>query len=206
MKKLILSVVLVNLLAGCSYFKPKKSTAKAEDTPVATAPAPAGEQKDTGSAVQADVNAQTLASDTADSTAAAEHTPAPIEQADKAAVIEQPSDNAAVIEQPKRSVYFPFDVDSIQDADKLVVQAHGAYLGEHPEQKVRTEGHADERGSSEYNLALGQRRANNTKKALVLSGAKTKQVDAISFGEEKPQSSGHDENSWAQNRRVDISY
>lgn len=196
MKKLILSVVLINLLAGCSYFKPKKPTAKVEDTPVATAPAPAGEQQDTGSATQADVNAQTLASDTADSTAATGNTPAPVEQADK----------AAVIEQPKRSVYFPFDVDSIQDADKLVVQAHGAYLGEHPEQKVRTEGHADERGSSEYNLALGQRRANNTKKALVLSGAKAKQVDAISFGEEKPQSSGHDENSWAQNRRVDISY
>lgn len=206
MKKLILSVVLINLLAGCSYFKPKKPTAKVEDTPVATAPAPAGEQQDTGSATQADVNAQTLASDTADSTATTGNTPAPVEQADKAAVIEQPSDNAAVIEQPKRSVYFPFDVDSIQDADKLVVQAHGAYLGEHPEQKVRTEGHADERGSSEYNLALGQRRANNTKKALVLSGAKAKQVDAISFGEEKPQSSGHDENSWAQNRRVDISY
>lgn len=202
MKKLIISIVLVNLLAGCSYFKPKKSTAKAEDTPVATAPAPeTAEPVNTGSAAPADVNAQTLASDAASNTAATESapveaTPAPIEQAN----------NAPIIEQPKRSVYFPFDVDSIQDADKLVVQAHGAYLGEHPEQKVRTEGHADERGSSEYNLALGQRRANNTKKALVLSGANTKQVEAISFGEEKPQASGHDENSWAQNRRVDISY
>ncbi len=205
MKKLILSVVLVNLLAGCSYFKPKKSTAKTEDAAVATAPAAipaAADPVNTGGAAPVDVNAQTLASDAADNTAASksapeEAAPAPVEQA---------KDDAPVIEQPKRSVYFPFDVDSIQDADKLVVQAHGAYLGEHPDQKVRTEGHADERGSSEYNLALGQRRANNTKKALVLSGAKAKQVDSISFGEEKPQASGHDETSWAQNRRVDISY
>lgn len=199
MKKLILSVVLVNLLAGCSYFKPKKSTAKVEDAPVAAAPAEtpaAAEPVNTGSAAPADVNAQTLAADPAASTAATESAPAPAEQAD----------TALAVEQPKRSVYFPFDVDSIQDADKLVVQAHGAYLGEHPEQKARTEGHADERGSSEYNLALGQRRANNTKKALVLSGAKSKQIEAISFGEEKPQASGHDETAWAQNRRVDISY
>jgi peptidoglycan-associated lipoprotein len=97
-------------------------------------------------------------------------------------------------------------VDAIQDADKQVIQAHGEYLGVHPEHKVRSEGNADERGSSEYNLALGQRRANNTKKALVLSGAHTDQIEAISYGEEKPVATGHDEESWAQNRRTDINY
>jgi peptidoglycan-associated lipoprotein len=79
-------------------------------------------------------------------------------------------------------------------------------LASHPTKKVRVEGNADERGSSEYNLALGQRRANNTKKALVLAGAKADQIESISFGEEKPLSAGHDEASWAQNRRADINY
>jgi len=79
-------------------------------------------------------------------------------------------------------------------------------LGSHEDRKVRVEGNADERGSSEYNLALGQRRANNTKKSLVLGGAKAEQVEAISYGEERPQAVGHDETAWAQNRRADISY
>ncbi len=105
-----------------------------------------------------------------------------------------------------KRVHFEFDNDGIQEADKTVIQAHGAYLSLNPTVKVRVEGNADERGSSEYNLALGQRRANNTKKALTLAGAKASQIQAISFGEEKPVDTGHDEAAWAQNRRVDIAY
>lgn len=106
----------------------------------------------------------------------------------------------------KRSVYFPFDVDALQDKDKAVVQAHGANLGANASVKVRVEGNADERGSSEYNLALGQRRAENTKRGLVASGANSNQIETTSFGEEKPVATGHDEASWAQNRRADIVY
>lgn len=193
MKKLILSLVLINFLVACSSAKPKHAAEQPKTEPAAAA-APAAEPATVGSASTPDVNAQNL-------TKAESEAPAKAESADAA----KTADNSA-IEQPKRSVYFPFDVDAIQEGDRPVVQAHGAYLSEHPERKARTEGNADERGSSEYNLALGQRRANNTKKALVLSGAKASQIEAISYGEEKPIAPGHDEASWAQNRRVDITY
>jgi peptidoglycan-associated lipoprotein len=79
-------------------------------------------------------------------------------------------------------------------------------LAANPNRKVRLEGNCDERGSNEYNLGLGQRRADGVKKMLVLSGANSSQLDSISYGEEKPRASGHDEASWAQNRRTDINY
>lgn len=105
-----------------------------------------------------------------------------------------------------RSVYFPFDVDAVQANDRATVQAHGEYLGKNASAKVRVEGNADERGSSEYNLALGQRRANNVKKLLILSGAKASQITTVSYGEEKPRCAEHNEACWSQNRRADINY
>lgn len=204
MKKIILAVVLVNLLAGCSMFKSKKSVAKANEDAAATAPAT--ENATVGSASASDVNAQTMGSNSADSAAnTATATPAEAANATSSADQADPlNDSGSAL--AKRSVYFPFDVDAIQENDKPTIQAHGEYLGSHPDRKVRAEGNADERGSSEYNLALGQRRANNTRKALVLSGAKANQIEAVSFGEEKPAATGHDEESWAQNRRTDIKY
>lgn len=106
----------------------------------------------------------------------------------------------------KRSVYFPFDVSAIQDDDKPIVEAHGKYLSEHPDRKVRVEGNCDERGSGEYNLALGQRRADSVKKMLILSGANASQIDAVSYGKEKPVCTEHNEACWKQNRRSDIKY
>lgn len=104
------------------------------------------------------------------------------------------------------SVYFAFDMDAVQSGDRDTIQAHGAYLAKNGAAKVRIEGNCDERGSPEYNLGLGQRRANNVRKALVLAGAQESQIETVSFGEEKPRASGHDEDSWAQNRRADIVY
>ena len=106
----------------------------------------------------------------------------------------------------KRSVYFPFDVSAVQDADKPIVEAHGKYLSEHPDRKVRVEGNCDERGSNEYNLALGQRRADSVKKMLILSGAMASQIETVSYGEEKPVCTEHNEACWKQNRRSDIKY
>lgn len=200
MKKIVLAVVLVNLLAGCSLFKSKKSTEKPVADQVTSTPISATESPSTGNATGADVNAQPLTQ--TDSNAAANT--ASTDTAASAAQSTPASDTSGALS--KRSVYFPFDVDAIQASDKATIQAHGEYLGSHPDTKVRVEGNADERGSSEYNLALGQRRANNTRKALVLSGAKAGQIEAISFGEEKPVATGHDEDSWAQNRRADIKY
>jgi peptidoglycan-associated lipoprotein len=129
-----------------------------------------------------------------------EPTPAPV----PVVAVDPLNDPASIL--AKRSVYYPFDVSAVQEADKPIILAHAKYLSEHPDRKVRVEGNADERGSNEYNLALGQRRAEGVKKMLELGGAKASQIETISYGEEKPMATGHDEASWSQNRRSDIKY
>jgi len=106
----------------------------------------------------------------------------------------------------KRVIYYPIDIDTISEQDKPVVQAHAEYLVEHPSRTVRLEGNSDERGSSEYNLALGQRRADGVKKRLLMGGVREGQIESISYGEEKPTGKTHDESSWSQNRRTDLNY
>jgi peptidoglycan-associated lipoprotein len=106
----------------------------------------------------------------------------------------------------KRSVYFAFDASAVQESDIPVVQANAKYLADHPDQKVRVEGNADERGSNEYNLALGQRRADSVQKMLELGGVSANQISTVSYGEEKPVATGHNEAAWAQNRRADLNY
>ena len=106
----------------------------------------------------------------------------------------------------KRSIYFPFDVSAIQPADKPLVEAHAKYLSDHPDRKVRVEGNCDERGSAEYNLGLGQRRADSVKQMLMLGGAKASQIETVSYGKEKPVCTEHKESCWMQNRRSDIKY
>lgn len=168
MKKFIISVVLVNLLAACASHPPAETPApvvEKQAAPVAAAaPAPA---------------------------------PAPVS-------MDPLNDPASIL--AGRSVYYPFDVSTVQEADKPLVQAHGKYLADHPARKVRLEGNCDERGSNEYNLALGQRRADGVKKMLELSGAKASQMESVSYGEEKPRASAHNEAAWSQNRRTDLNY
>jgi peptidoglycan-associated lipoprotein len=106
----------------------------------------------------------------------------------------------------KRSVYFALDVYDVKPEFRPLIEAHAKYLRQHPEARIRIEGNTDERGSREYNLALGQRRAESVMKMLKLLGVHENQVEAISFGEEKPRASGHDETSWAENRRSDFQY
>ncbi len=106
----------------------------------------------------------------------------------------------------KRVIYFEYDKDAVKPEYTSLVQAHASYLGQNRNRKVRLEGHADERGSREYNMALGQRRADAVRKATAVLGVGNERVETISFGEDKPKSSGHDEAAWAQNRRVEILY
>jgi peptidoglycan-associated lipoprotein len=106
----------------------------------------------------------------------------------------------------ERSVFFEFDEATLARQYLDVVERQGQYLSRNAALKVRVEGHTDERGGSEYNLALGQRRAEAVRRALELYGVKGAQIEAVSFGEERPRSSGHDEAAWAQNRRADIAY
>jgi peptidoglycan-associated lipoprotein len=106
----------------------------------------------------------------------------------------------------KRSVFFDFDSYVVKDEYRSLVQAHAQYLRDNGNARVLLQGNTDERGSREYNLALGQRRADSVKNAMTLSGAKESQIESVSLGEEKPRGLGHDEASWAENRRTDIRY
>lgn len=177
MKKLVISIVLVNLLAACASEKPKE-----------TAPAPAPRAEAPGKVEEAPRG---------EAPKAAAAVPAQTE-------VDPLDDPASILS--KRSVYYPFDVSVVQDADKPIVQAHAKYLSGHASRKVRLEGNCDERGSNEYNLGLGQRRADGVKKMLELGGASSGQLESVSYGEEKPKASGHEESAWSQNRRTDLNY
>ncbi|RIX44016.1 MAG: peptidoglycan-associated lipoprotein Pal [Rhodocyclales bacterium GT-UBC] len=106
----------------------------------------------------------------------------------------------------QRSIYFDLDKYDVKDEYKDLVAAHAKYLVDHRGFKVLLQGNTDERGSREYNLSLGQKRADAVKRSLVLLGAKEDQVESVSLGEEKPKNAGHDESAWAENRRADILY
>lgn len=184
MKKLIISVVLVNLLAACASQKPKEAAAPAPaPTPVAAAPA-------------AEPVAVTPAAAAPETTEQAAPT--------AAAEVDPLNDPNSIL--AKRSTHYPFDVSIIQEEDKPLVIAHAKYLSDHSERNVRLEGNCDERGSNEYNLALGQRRADGVKKMMILGGVKTSQLKTVSYGEERPKAAGHNEAAWKQNRRTDIVY
>jgi peptidoglycan-associated lipoprotein len=106
----------------------------------------------------------------------------------------------------KRSVYYDFDSSAREGEYKPVVEAHATYLKQHPGAFVRVEGNCDERGSREYNLALGQRRADSVVKMLELTGVPEARLEAVSYGKEKPRAAGHDEHAWSENRRSDFDY
>jgi len=106
----------------------------------------------------------------------------------------------------KRSVYFDFDSFNVKDEYKPTIEAHGRYLQQNRSARMTVQGNTDERGSREYNIALGQKRADAVKRMLTLLGAQESQVESVSFGKEKPRAQGHDESSYAENRRDDILY
>jgi peptidoglycan-associated lipoprotein len=106
----------------------------------------------------------------------------------------------------KRSVYFEYDSFVVEDKYKAQIEAHARYMTANRSAKVTLQGNTDERGSREYNIALGQKRADAVKRAMTLQGVQEIAIETVSFGKEKPRRDGHDEASWAENRRVDIIY
>ncbi len=106
----------------------------------------------------------------------------------------------------KRTIYFDFDSSEIKGEGTDIVAAHAKYLSMHPSLHVRLEGNTDERGSREYNIGLGERRAQAVRQALLLQGAADSQISTVSYGAERPVDPGHNEAAWAKNRRVDIVY
>jgi len=105
-----------------------------------------------------------------------------------------------------RTVYFDYNQSEIKGPDRPVIEAHGRYLADNPNASITLEGHADERGSREYNIALGEQRANAVRQLMALLGASASQIKVISYGEERPAAEGHNEAAWRLNRRVEIKY
>jgi peptidoglycan-associated lipoprotein len=118
---------------------------------------------------------------------------------------------AAALKDPnnilsKRSVFYEFDKYDVKDEYKPMIEAHARYLRENAATKMLIQGNTDERGSREYNIALGQRRSESVKRMLLLLGGREDQIEAVSLGEEKPRAQGASEEAWAQNRRSDMLY
>ena len=176
MKKLILSVLIVNLLSACASDKPKAPVEESKPVPVAE-------------------------SSKAETPKAPSSAPVAVTAPVAADSLNDPKSILAI-----RSVYYPFDGFVVQDVDKPIVEAHAKYLSEHAHRKVRLEGNCDERGSDEYNLALGQRRAEGVKKMLQAGGVKDSQIETVSYGNEKPKLDCHEEKCWKENRRTDLNY
>ena len=109
-------------------------------------------------------------------------------------------------ELARRTVYFAYDSPTVLGPDRVIVEAHARYLASNPGAAVTLEGHADERGSREYNVGLGERRASSVRQMISILGAAAQQIRMVSYGEERPAVEGHDESVWSQNRRVEIVY
>ena len=105
-----------------------------------------------------------------------------------------------------RTIYFEFDSAKLTSESIAILETHGSFIAGNGEVTVRLEGHADERGSREYNIALGDRRAQSVRRVLLFQGASTDQLETVSYGEEQPAMSGHTEEAWAKNRRVELIY
>jgi peptidoglycan-associated lipoprotein len=120
------------------------------------------------------------------------------------ASVSLPDDSDSLLS--RRTIYFDFDAFDVRQSDLVLLRAHAQYMVSRPGSRLRIEGHADERGGTEYNLALGQKRANGVSLALLQAGVPSLALEAVSLGEEMPVDPAHDESAWALNRRVELRY
>jgi peptidoglycan-associated lipoprotein len=177
MRKWIIAAFVLALVAGCKSTEEKPAPVE-EGAPTSAAPAPSG-------ATTSGATTPGVAG-----TAGGPYSPAALR------------DPNSILS--KRSIYFDFDEAAIKDQYRPIIEAHAKYLQVNRNAHVTLQGNTDERGTREYNIALGQRRADAVKKMMVLYGAQEIQIETVSFGKEKPRREGHDETSWVENRRVDI--
>ena len=178
-------------LTGCSSVSLDEGRVPVEDRTAAAAA--------TAATAESDARAAPVATTTIDPRAGAQSRVAPVAVDNAATLAAGPAGVA-------RLIYFDYDSSDVRADFESVVQAHASYLASHPQTTVTLEGHSDERGSREYNLALGERRALSLRRQLVLLGATAGQVKTVSYGEERPVVEGHDEQSYGQNRRAEIVY
>lgn len=192
----LIALLLASALAACSNAPPAESTPAAAATPTAGAATAQTNPVDADAARArslADAAAKAAADKAAADAAAA-----------KAAAAVKPLESIGAPD--KRSVYFDFDRYEVREEFKSLVTDHAKFIVPRKDARLLIQGNADERGSREYNLALGQRRADAVKKALLLQGVTEEQVESVSLGEEKPKATGHDEAAWSENRRADMLY
>lgn len=203
--KIIASSVLVAFLAACSSTgettdasaSAQAAQVAAEAASLAQTQADAQALKDAQAAAAALTEAQALADAEAAQQAAdnaAAQVAAQKQQAQKAA------------EALAHVIYFDFDQSTIKAEFRTALNGHAAYLSQNPSAKIVLEGHADERGTREYNIALGERRGNAVSRYLVVQGVSIEAIEVVSFGEERPVNSGSDSASLAENRRVEVRY
>ena len=210
LSKIIASSVLVAFLAACS------STGETTD---ASASAQAAQvAAEAASLAQTQADAQALKDAQAAAAAAAAAALIEAQSLADAEAAQQAADNAAaqVAAQKQQAqkaaealahvIYFDFDQSTIKAEFRAALNGHAAYLSQNPSAKIVLEGHADERGTREYNIALGERRGNAVSRYLVVQGVSIEAIEVVSFGEERPVNSGNDSASLAENRRVEVRY
>lgn len=184
------ATAMAALLAGCG------STVKLDETPV---------ESRTPTAVSASTGPGTAtAKGGSTSPATPQSQVATVDLSRGTATSPPPSRNDAPVAPMGRVVYFDFDSFVVKDDFRSLLESHAKALNATKTRRMTVEGHTDERGGSEYNLALGQKRAEAVLKSLELLGVKTSQLEAVSFGEERPAASGGGEAAWAQNRRAEL--
>jgi len=209
LSKVIASSVLVAFLGACSTTGETTDTTASTQAALVAAEAQALAEAEAQAQAQAQAlaEAQTLAEATvqAEANAAEAALQAENDATAKAAAMAQQEDekNAQAL---AHIIYFDFDQSTIKAEFRAALNGHAAYLSQNPSANIVLEGHADERGTREYNIALGERRGNAVSRYLVVQGVSVDAIEVVSFGEERPVNAGHDSASWAENRRVEIRY
>ena len=206
--KILAASLMMTLLAACSNqdtTTDSSASTQGESATLTSAQAIEDANKAAEAAEQAAIAAQQAQAE-ADAQAAAEA--AQVAAAQAAAEAE-----AVAHEQSKEAtqalahiIYFDFDQTTIRAEFREVLNGHAAFLAQNPGARIVLEGHADERGTREYNMALGERRGNSVSRYLVVQGVSVDAIEVVSFGEERPVNEGHDDASWSENRRVEIRY
>ena len=192
--KTIISILAFALLSACSTVKLSDKAPPVEDRGAATAAAGGASSSASSPAGSSGASASGTSKSSSGSSATSASSTA----------VDPVNDPTNILS--KRSIYFDYDQYSVKEEYRALVEAHGKFLAANPDRKVTIQGNTDERGGSEYNLALGQKRAEAVRRAMALAGARDSQMEAVSFGKEKPKASGSDEAAWMENRRADIIY
>lgn len=189
--KILISVIAFALLGACSTVKLTDKAPPVEDRNASSASSGGSSSSGSSPSTSAGSPGNTSKSSGASS-------------ASSASAVDPVNDPSNILS--KRSIYFDYDQYTVKEEYRSLVEAHGKFLASNPDRKVIIQGNTDERGGSEYNLALGQKRAEAVRRAMALAGARDSQMEAISLGKEKPKASGSDEAAWMENRRADIVY